>query len=348
MISKFILKEKLVPQFMITTEEKREIPMEVYLLTHVKHPNIVNMFDWFENDKFFQVVMEIHGSGMDLFEFIDRRPVMTEKLGCWIFRQIANAVAFLHSLNILHRDIKDENVIIDHNFHIKLIDFGSATFVQEGQLFSTFYGTTEYCSPEVLAGNRYSGPELEMWALGVTLYVLMFFENPFVDVEEILQSELIIPHEISEELEYVLLSLLDKNPKTRITIQELLETEWMTQEIHSSQFNFAKIVPCEPFETNPEKYYVDANICSSQTGLSTSPHSLSMVDDVDGEDDDEHAHMDDSFMDPDEMLDDDICPLSHDDEIGLDGGKQIWNSRLANETNLSVFPNFQMISPAEI
>ncbi|XP_019538730.3 PAS domain-containing serine/threonine-protein kinase isoform X2 [Aedes albopictus] len=317
-ISKFILKEKLVPQFMITTDDKREIPMEVYLLTHVKHPNIVNMFDWFENDKFFQVVMEIHGSGMDLFEFIDRRPVMTEKLGCLIFRQIANAVAFLHSLNILHRDIKDENVIIDHNFHIKLIDFGSATFVQEGQLFSTFYGTTEYCSPEVLAGNRYSGPELEMWALGVTLYVLMFFENPFVDVEEILQSELIIPHEISEELEYVLLSLLDKNPKTRITIKELLETEWMTQEINTSQFNFAKIIPCEPYETNPEKYYVDPNICSSQTGLSTSPHSLSMVDDVDGEDDDENAHMDDSFIDPDEMLDDDICPLSHDDELGSD------------------------------
>ncbi|XP_058457274.1 uncharacterized protein LOC131434534 isoform X2 [Malaya genurostris] len=314
-ISKFILKDKLVPQFMITTEEKREIPMEVYLLMHVKHPNIVNMFDWFENDKFFQVVMEIHGSGMDLFEFIDRRPIITEKLACFIFRQIANAVAFLHSLNILHRDIKDENVIIDHNFHIKLIDFGSATFVQEGQLFSTFYGTTEYCSPEVLAGNRYSGPELEMWALGVTLYVLMFFENPFVDVEEILQSELIIPHEISDELEYVLLSLLDKNPKTRITIKDLQETEWITQEINPTQFNFAKIVPCEPYETNPEKYYVDPNICSSQTGLSTSPHSLSLVDDVDGEDDDEHAHMDDSFIDPDEMLDDDICPLSHDDEM---------------------------------
>ncbi|XP_055533278.1 serine/threonine-protein kinase pakF isoform X2 [Wyeomyia smithii] len=331
-ISKFILKDKLVPQFMISTEDKREIPMEVYLLMHVKHPNIVNMFDWFENDKFFQVVMEIHGSGMDLFEFIDRRPVITEKLACFIFRQIANAVAFLHSLNILHRDIKDENVIIDHNFHIKLIDFGSATFMQEGQLFSTFYGTTEYCSPEVLAGNRYSGPELEMWALGVTLYVLMFFENPFVDVEEILQSELIIPHEISEELEYVLLSLLDKNPKTRITIKDLLETEWMVQEINSSQFNFAKIVPCEPNETNPEKYYMDPNVCSSQTGLSTSPHSLSLVDDVDGEDEDEHAHMDDSFIiDPDEMLDDDICPLSHDDEMPQDrSGDQLLSTGLTS------------------
>ncbi|XP_035904664.1 LOW QUALITY PROTEIN: PAS domain-containing serine/threonine-protein kinase [Anopheles stephensi] len=316
-ISKFILKEKLCSNFMIATEDKKEIPMEIYLLTHVKHPNIVTVFDVFENEKFFQLVMEVHGSGMDLFEFIDRRPALTEKLGCYIFRQIANAVDYLHSLNILHRDIKDENIIIDQHFHVKLIDFGSATFMQEGKLFSTFYGTTEYCSPEVLAGNKYAGPELEMWSLGVTLYVLMFFENPFLDIEETLKSELIIPQEISPELEYVLLALLDKNPKTRITMKQLIVTEWLTQDINPSTFNFAQIVPCEPYEVNPEKYY-NGQIYSSQTGLSTSPHSLSLVDDEDeGDDEDEdepHAHIDDSFVDPEELQDDDVCPLSHDDE----------------------------------
>jgi PAS domain-containing serine/threonine kinase len=69
--------------------------------------------------------------------------------------QIVSAVEYLHSLQILHRDIKDENVIINERFHVKLIDFGSATFMSEGRLFSTFYGTVEYCSPEVLAGNKY-------------------------------------------------------------------------------------------------------------------------------------------------------------------------------------------------
>uniref|UniRef100_A0A182Q960 Protein kinase domain-containing protein n=1 Tax=Anopheles farauti TaxID=69004 RepID=A0A182Q960_9DIPT len=322
-ISKFILKEKLCANFMITTDDKKEIPMEIYLLTHVKHPNIVTVFDVFENEKFFQLVMEVHGSGMDLFEFIDRRPSLTEKLGCYIFRQIANAVDYLHSLNILHRDIKDENIIIDQHFHVKLIDFGSATFMQEGKLFSTFYGTTEYCSPEVLAGNKYAGPELEMWSLGVTLYVLMFFENPFLDIEETLKSELIIPQEISPELEYVLLALLDKNPKTRITMKQLICTEWLSQEINPAAFNFAQIVPCEPYEVNPEKYF-NGQIYSSQTGLSTSPHSLSLVDDEedeededdrDDEDDEPHAHIDDSFVDPEELQDDDVCPLSHDDEL---------------------------------
>ncbi|GAB0097562.1 PAS domain-containing serine/threonine-protein kinase [Sergentomyia squamirostris] len=295
-IAKFILKEKLCPQFMVTTEEKREVPMEVYLLTTVKHPNIVTVLDVFENEKFFQLVMEKHGSGMDLFEFIDRLPMMDEKLGCYIFRQIAAAVEYLHGLKILHRDIKDENIIIDHNFHVKLIDFGSATFMEEGKLFSTFFGTTEYCSPEVLAGNKYAGPELEMWSLGVTLYVIMFFENPFVDVEETLHADLVMPHKVSVGLEALLIAMLDKNPKTRCTMKQLMSDAWLTQEINTSMFNFSWIVPCEPHEENPEKYYT-GQIYSSTTALSTtSPHdSLSLADDdsmIDAEGDDEEDDAD--------------------------------------------------------
>ena len=68
---------------------------------------------------------------------------------------MVSAVSYLHSINILHRDIKDENIILDQRFHVKLIDFGSAAFLREGVLFGTFCGTLEYCSPEVLQGNKY-------------------------------------------------------------------------------------------------------------------------------------------------------------------------------------------------
>jgi PAS domain containing serine/threonine kinase len=276
-ISKFILKEKLCSNFMITTDDKKEIPMEIYLLRKVNHPNIVTVLDVYENEKFFQLIMEKHGSGMDLFEFIDRRPLMDEKLGCFIFRQIAKAVDYLHSLNILHRDIKDENIIIDQNFHIKLIDFGSATFMEEGKMFATFYGTTEYCSPEVLAGNKYRGPELEIWSLGVTLYVLIFFENPFLDMEDTLRAELMIPQDVSIELENLLMRMLDKDPRTRMTMRELIGHDWITQEINNN-FDFASIVPCEDHEAHPEVYYT-GQVFSSATVLSTSHDSLSLVDD---------------------------------------------------------------------
>ncbi|CRL08377.1 CLUMA_CG021364, isoform A [Clunio marinus] len=276
-ISKFILKEKLCSNFMITTEDKKEIPMEIYLLKRVKHPNIVNVLDVYENEKFFQLIMEKHGSGMDLFEFIDRRPLMDEKLGCFIFRQIAKAVDYLHSLKILHRDIKDENIIIDQNFHIKLIDFGSATFMEDGKMFSTFYGTTEYCSPEVLAGNKYHGPELEVWSLGVTLFVLMFFENPFLDMEDTLRADLMIPQDVTVDLEDLLFRMLDKDPKTRLSMKELLAHEWIVQEI-TNNFDFASIVPCDEHEAHPDIYY-SGQVFSSATALSTSHDSLSLADD---------------------------------------------------------------------
>lgn len=304
-VTKFILKDRLTPQFMIMTDEKKDIPMEIYLLTTVKHPNIVTVYDVFENDRFFQLVMEKHGSGMDLFEFIDRRPMIDEKLGCFIFRQIANAVDYLHSLHILHRDIKDENIIIDHNFHVKLIDFGSATFMEEGKLFSTFYGTTEYCSPEVLAGNKYAGPELEMWSLGVTLYVLMFFENPFLDIEETLRAELSIPVGISTGLADLLRTMLDKNPITRCTMRQLQEDAWIGQEINPTTFNFGWIVPCESHESNPEKYFTGPVYSSTTTGLSTmSPQdSLSLVDE-------------DSIIDPEDDIEDEVAEerLDEDDD----------------------------------
>lgn len=299
-IAKFILKEKLCPQFMVVTDEKREIPMEIYLLaTIVQHPNIVSVHDVYENDKFFQLIMEKHGCGMDLFEFIDRLPVMDEKLGCYIFRQIANAVDYLHSLKILHRDIKDENIIIDQNFHVKLIDFGSATFMEEGRLFSTFYGTTEYCSPEVLRGNKYAGPELEMWSLGVTLYVIMFFENPFMDIEETLHAQLVMPQKVSSHLEHLLYTILDKEPLTRCTMRELIDDPWLNQDVNPASFNFAWVVSCETYESNPEKYYNGQQAYHSSGPVSTSPHdSLSLADAdsmLDGEGDDLQTDLDTDF-----------------------------------------------------
>ena len=155
-VTKFIRKSKVCWDMWVDGKEGEKIPFEASLLLALRHPGIVSVCDVYQNKNFVQMVMEKHGE-MDLFEFIDRSPIMDEALSSLLFRQVVSAVDFLHSREILHRDIKDENIIIDHHFGCKLIDFGSATFFKPGQLFNTFYGTVEYCSPDVLRGFPYEG-----------------------------------------------------------------------------------------------------------------------------------------------------------------------------------------------
>ncbi|XP_069069758.1 PAS domain-containing serine/threonine-protein kinase isoform X7 [Pleurodeles waltl] len=196
-VVKFILKEKVLEDCWLHDPELGRVIHEIAILTRLQHPNIVTVLDVFENTNFFQLVMEQHGNGLDLFEFIDHQPSLDESLMSYIFRQLVAAVGYLHSKHIVHRDIKDENVVIAEDFTIKLVDFGSAAYMEPGKLFYTFCGTIEYCAPEVLLGNPYQGPELEMWALGVTLFTLVFGENPFCEVEETLDAVLKPPFLVS-------------------------------------------------------------------------------------------------------------------------------------------------------
>ncbi|TNN36443.1 PAS domain-containing serine/threonine-protein kinase [Liparis tanakae] len=166
------------------------------------------------------MVMEKHGDGLDLFEFIDLQPRLDEPLASYIFRQLVAAVFYLRAKNILHRDIKDENIIIDKCFHIRLIDFGSAVTMAPGKLFYNFCGTLEYCSPEVLQGHPYEGPELEMWSLGVLLYTLLFSENPFCGVGEILEAKL----------------------KPPMTLDQLLLQFWVSQPVSLLEYSWSEVV----------------------------------------------------------------------------------------------------------
>ena len=173
------------------------------------------------------------------------------------------AVDYLHNeRNLLHRDIKDENVIINQHFQVKLIDFGSAAPIpSENWLYSTFYGTVEYCSPEVLNGNCYRGPELEMWTLGILIYVMIFNENPFYGVEETLKCELKTPFSVSPLCMEIIKKLLAKEPTERMTLQQLIKHEWITQKVEIQQYNFKDVIAhCSKFSFI-EKVFVKTLEC---------------------------------------------------------------------------------------
>ncbi|UYV61461.1 PASK [Cordylochernes scorpioides] len=244
-ITKFICKSKVYEEaWTFDAANNQRVPMEVHLLTTLKHPNIVEVLDVFENDHFYQVVMEKHGAGMDLFEFIDRSPHIDEGLASYMFRQVVSALTYLHSLNILHRDVKDENIILDQAFHVKLIDFGSAAVMEPGRVFTTFCGTLVYCSPEVLRGQGYRGPELEMWALGVTLYTLVFGENPWQDVEETMAAVLPNPppSPVSPDLWDLLRSMLHPDPVRRCSLPRCAAHPWTNLPVKPGEYRLQDVI----------------------------------------------------------------------------------------------------------
>ncbi|XP_047223385.1 PAS domain-containing serine/threonine-protein kinase isoform X2 [Girardinichthys multiradiatus] len=255
-IVKFISKARIMSDCWVDDPMLGRVSQEIAILTRVQHHNIVKVAEVFENGNYFQMVMEKHGDGLDLFEFIDMQPRLDEPLASYIFRQIVAAVFYLRTKNIIHRDIKDENIIIDKCFHIRLIDFGSAAVLTPGKLFHNFCGTLEYCSPEVLQGNPYEGPELEMWSLGVLLYTLLFSENPFCDVGEILDARLMTSFPLSPELQVVLRGLLHANPRKRMTLDQLLLQPWISQPISLAEYSWTEVVPgslsfCSPQNQEP-------------------------------------------------------------------------------------------------
>ncbi|PWN28152.1 hypothetical protein BDZ90DRAFT_231910 [Jaminaea rosea] len=149
------------------------------------HPGLCTMLDFFEDESFYYLVMPRFGHGTDLFDYIESHPfgLATSEARC-ILGQVADGVRFLHQHNIVHRDIKDENVILDGAGHAQLIDFGSAAHVKAGRSFDTFSGTLDYAAAEILRGDKYGGKEQDVWALGVVSYVCLVGDAPFWNGEE--------------------------------------------------------------------------------------------------------------------------------------------------------------------
>ncbi|KDN42511.1 Pkinase-domain-containing protein [Tilletiaria anomala UBC 951] len=188
-IIKYIIKSRILADCWRRHRVLGPIPIEIHQSASneaaTAHPNLAQMLEFFEDHEFYYLVMPCFGKGQDLFDFVEGAPdgLDARHVRC-ICGQVADGLAYLHAHNIVHRDIKDENVILDGRGHAQIIDFGSAAHIKPGRLFDTFSGTLDYAAAEILQGEKYSGKEQDVWALGVVLYVLMCGECPFWNGEE--------------------------------------------------------------------------------------------------------------------------------------------------------------------
>ncbi|KAG2411799.1 hypothetical protein HFD88_009355 [Aspergillus terreus] len=233
-VLKYVTKKRILVDTWTRDRRLGTVPLEIHVLDYLrrdglKHPNIVEMEGFFEDDINYYIEMMPHGlPGMDLFDYIELKVNMDEAECRNIFRQVVDAIHHLHTKAlVVHRDIKDENVILDGEGRIKLIDFGSAAYIKNGP-FDVFVGTIDYAAPEVLQGKSYRGKEQDIWALGILLYTIVYKENPFYNVDEILDHPLRVPFlPFSEECIDLIRRMLDRDVDNRLTITEVMEHPWM-------------------------------------------------------------------------------------------------------------------------
>ena len=147
MVIKYVTKRRILVDTWHRDRRLGTVPLEIHVLDYLRrdglqHPNIVEMADFFEDDINYYIEMVPHGlPGMDLFDYIELRVTMDERECRKIFRQVADALRHLHIMaKVVHRDIKDENVILDGEGRVKLVDFGSAAYIKSGP-FDVFVGT---------------------------------------------------------------------------------------------------------------------------------------------------------------------------------------------------------------
>jgi len=214
---------------------------EVAIMKMMDHPNLIKLFETFEDHRYGYVVMELCEGG-ELFDHIAASKHFTEGEAAVVMQQILRAVNYIHGKRTCHRDIKPDNFLfqsrgaIEDNV-LKLIDFGLARIVGEGGNLTTKSGTPYYVAPEVLSGHYKESCDL--WSCGVIMYVLLCGYPPFSGESEanilakVRNGTFSFPaaewDHVSGEAKDLIRKLLTISPKLRCTAQQALRDEWISR-----------------------------------------------------------------------------------------------------------------------
>eukprot|EP00111_Clytia_hemisphaerica_P002630 TCONS_00007459-protein len=231
---------KIIDKTKLDDVAKAHLHKEVNCMKLVQHPNVVKLYHVIDTQSKLYLILE-YGDGGDLYDHImayqNKDKGMTEEKARHFFKQIVSAIDYCHNLHVVHRDLKPENVILfekgtDGIGLAKLTDFGfSNIFVPEKKL-DTSCGSLAYSAPEILLGDSYDPTAVDIWSLGVILYMMVCGRGPFNHASDsetltnIIDCKYDVPETLSEECKSLIKLMLVPKPKNRASVKSILEHEW--------------------------------------------------------------------------------------------------------------------------
>ncbi|XP_042440157.1 CBL-interacting protein kinase 23-like isoform X1 [Zingiber officinale] len=241
---KILDKEKILRHKMVG-----QIKREISTMKLIRHPNVIRMYEVMASKTKIYIVMEFVTGG-ELFDKIARNGKLKEDEARKYFQQLINAVDYCHSKGVFHRDLKPENLLLDATGTLKITDFGLSALPQQvhedGKLYTTC-GTPNYVAPEVVKHKGYDGAKADLWSCGVILYILMAGFLPFEDsnlmslYKKIFKADFSCPPWFSTSAKKLIQRILDPDPLTRITIQQVIENDWFKKDYQPPHFETADI-----------------------------------------------------------------------------------------------------------
>ena len=229
---------KIIDKEELFSEEinKKRLFLEISILKKVRHKNIIKLYEIMETPATLYLVMEYCNNG-ELFDYIVSKDKLNEKQACVFYQEIIDALSYLHSINIVHRDVKPENILlntINRKINCKLIDFGISRTFEKNELIETPCGTASYAPPEMHNGERYNPILSDVWSSGVLLYSMVcgFLpfneEDEYINIKNIIQGNYEFPEDegLSSEVIDLIRHLLDINTSTRYNLEQIRQHPW--------------------------------------------------------------------------------------------------------------------------
>ncbi|XP_051842993.1 serine/threonine-protein kinase SIK3 isoform X5 [Antechinus flavipes] len=236
---------KIIDKTQLDEENLKKIFREVQIMKMLCHPHIIRLYQVMETERMIYLVTE-YASGGEIFDHLVAHGRMAEKEARRKFKQIVAAVHFCHCRNIVHRDLKAENLLLDANLNIKIADFGFSNIFTPGQLLKTWCGSPPYAAPELFEGKEYDGPKVDIWSLGVVLYVLVCGALPFDGSTlqnlraRVLSGKFRIPFFMSTECEHLIRHMLVLDPSKRLSMEQICKHKWM--KLGEADPNFERLI----------------------------------------------------------------------------------------------------------